>query len=258
MVESLAGKTALVTGGTKGIGEAIAYGLATAGVRVATTARSKPAEGMPSHIDTFISADLSTSQGCADVATAVLDAFGGIDIVIHNVGGGDAPVGPATDFDDSVWEQTLALNLLSSVRLDRALVPALQQAGGAIVHVTSLGSAMPSLVPMPYAAAKAAMNNYSKALATELGPTGVRVNRVSPGFIETAGTQAYMDEIAASAGTDRQSARQLVMEALGGIPLGRPGRPEEVADLVAFLVSDEARYITGTEVILDGGSHPFA
>lgn len=253
---NLAGKTALVTGGTKGIGEAITRRLAAAGVRVATTARSKPAGGVPAHIDRFIAADLSTSQGAEDVATEVLEAFGGIDIVVHNAGGSDAPMGPAASFSDSVWEQTLALNLLAPVRIDRVLTPALQQSKGAIVHVTSLGARLPSVVTVPYAAAKAALGNYSKALATELGSSGVRVNRIQPGFIETAGTQVFMDDIAASAGTDRQGARQTIMDALGGVPLGRPGRPEEVADLVAFLVSDEARYITGIDATIDGGSFP--
>ncbi|MFS8201665.1 SDR family oxidoreductase [Streptomyces sp. CWNU-52B] len=256
MVQNLTGKTALVTGGTKGIGEAIARHLADAGARVATTARSKPAAGVPAHIDQFITADLSTAQGADDVATAVLEAFGGIDIVVHNAGGSDAPMGSAASFSDVVWEQTLALNLLAPVRIDRALIPALRQGGGAIVHVTSLGAVLPSVVTVPYAAAKAALSNYSKALATELGSSGVRVNRVEPGFIETAGTQVFMDDMAASAGTGRQAARQMIMDALGGVPLGRPGRPEEVAELVGFLVSDAARYITGTDVAIDGGAFP--
>ncbi|MBM7443030.1 SDR family oxidoreductase [Streptomyces sp. HB132] len=255
-MENLTGKTALVTGGTKGIGEAITRRLAAAGARVATTARSKPAGGVPAHIDLFVAADLSTSRGAEDVAAAVLESFGGIDIVVHNAGGSDAPMGPAASFGDSVWEQTLALNLMAPVRIDRVLTPALQRSKGAIVHVTSLGARLPSVVTVPYAAAKAALGNYSKALATELGSSGVRVNRIQPGFIETAGTQVFMDDMAASAGTDHQAARQAIMDALGGVPLGRPGRPEEVADLVAFLVSDGARYITGIDVTIDGGSFP--
>jgi NAD(P)-dependent dehydrogenase (short-subunit alcohol dehydrogenase family) len=102
----------------------------------------------------------------------------------------------------------------------------------------------------------AALTSYSKNLSNELAPKGVRVVAVAPGFIETAAAGRLIDQLAANAGTDRETARQGLMDSLGGIPVGRPGRPEEVAELVAFLVSDRAAYITGTEITIDGGTVP--
>jgi NAD(P)-dependent dehydrogenase (short-subunit alcohol dehydrogenase family) len=257
MTAELAGKRALVTGGTKGIGAAIVLRLAEAGARVATTARRKPAAGVPAHTELFVEADLSTEAGAAEVARSVLETFGGIDVVVHNAGGADVTVGPAADFGDAEWQRILAFNLLAPVRIDRALAPGMSRQGaGAIVHVTSIAAALPRSGPMPYAAAKAALSNYSKGLATQLAPTGVRVNRVLPGFVETAGARQLMDDTARATGTDRDAAREMIMRSLGGIPLGRTGRPEDVAELVAFLASDRAAWITGAEYVIDGGTLP--
>jgi NAD(P)-dependent dehydrogenase (short-subunit alcohol dehydrogenase family) len=255
----LEGRRVLVTGGSKGIGAAIVARLAEDGARVATTARSEPPGGSPSHLARFVVADLGTEQGVQHVVASVLEVFGGVDIVVHNAGGNDAPAGPATSFDDRDWQRSLNLNLLAPVRLDRALVPYLRDGrSGAIVHITSIARTLPLTGPMPYAAAKAALSNYSKGLATQLAPSGIRVARILPGFIETEGMQTYLDGIAETADTDRDGARELVMTALGGIPMGRPGAPGDVAELVAFLVSDRASWITGVEYTIDGGTMPMA
>jgi len=128
-----------------------------------------------------------------------------------------------------------------------------------IVHVTSIQR----LLPLPeatiaYAAAKAALSNYSKALSKEVAPKGIRVLRVSPGWTETEAAIGLVSKLAAELGTDYEGGRQALMKSLGGIPIGRPAKPREVADLIGFLVSPQAASITGAEYVIDGGTTPTA
>jgi len=254
----LEGKRALVTGGTKGVGEAVVEALREAGASVLTTARSRPEK--LARADQFISADVSTAEGCAAVVEAVRDRLGGIDIIVHVVGGSSAPAGGFAVLDDDEWHTALDLNLFAAVRLDRALLPSMiEQGSGVVVHVTSIQDRMPlPEATIAYAAAKAALSNYSKALSKEVSPKGVRVVRVSPGWVETDGAVGLVKEIARQNTTDYEGARKIVMDSLGGIPLGRPAKPKEVADLVAFLASPRAGAITGTEYVIDGGTVPTA
>ena len=254
----LNGKRALVTGGTKGVGEAVVAALREAGAAVLTTARSRP-ENL-AHADQFVTADVSTAEGCGVVANAVRDRLGGIDIIVHVVGGSSAPAGGFAVLDDKEWHKALDQNLLAAVRLDRALLPSMiQQGSGVIIHITSIQRQLPlPEATIAYAAAKAALSNYSKGLSKEVSPKGVRVVRVSPGWVETDGAVGLVEEIARKNSTDYEGARKIVMDSLGGIPLGRPAKPKEVADLVAFLASPRAASITGTEYVIDGGTVPTA
>jgi NAD(P)-dependent dehydrogenase (short-subunit alcohol dehydrogenase family) len=254
----LDGRRALVTGGTKGIGEAVVAALRDAGAAVLTTARSRPEN--PAHADHFVAADVSTAEGCAIVASAVRDRLGGIDIMVHVVGGSSAPAGGFAVLDDNEWHQALDQNLFAAVRLDRALLPSMiEQGSGVIIHITSIQRQLPlPEATIAYAAAKAALSNYSKGLSKEVSPKGVRVVRVSPGWVETDGAVGLVEEIARKNATDYEGARKIVMDSLGGIPIGRPAKPREVADLVAFLASARAASITGTEYVIDGGTVPTA
>jgi len=249
-------KRALVTGGTQGIGEAVVRVLARDGVQVATTARGALPEGQSPAL--FIQADVSTERGVALVVERVSHVFGGVDILVHNVGGSSAPAGGFSVLRDEDWQRALEANLFAAVRLDRALVPGMLDRGsGAIVHVSSIQRRMPLFEStLAYAAAKAALTTYSKGLANEIGPRGVRVNTVAPGFTETAAAERMIARLGEADGTDIDGARQRLIDSLGGIPIGRPTRPEEVAELVAFLVSDRAGAIHGSEYAIDGGSVP--
>jgi NAD(P)-dependent dehydrogenase (short-subunit alcohol dehydrogenase family) len=250
------GKRALVTGGTRGMGEAIVQRLRDSGATVVTTARSTPHD-LPQP-DLFVAADLSTAEGAAKVVRAVLDRLGGVDILVNNVGGSSAPGGGFAALTDDEWQQALNSNLLAAVRLDRGLLPSmLAQGAGVIIHISSIQRRLPLFeATLAYAAAKAALSNYSKGLSNEVGPKGVRVVSVAPGFIETEAATALIDRLAANADTDRQTAREQLIQSLGGIPLGRPAWPAEVAELVAFLASDRAASITGSEYVIDGGTIP--
>ena len=245
----------LVTGGTRGIGEAIVKRFLRGGGKVITTGRSIPSGGSANGL---VQADVSTREGTDQVVKTTVARFGGLDILIHNVGGSAAPGGGALALSDDDWQQAFETNLFSAVRLDRAFLPSmLRQGSGVIIHVSSIQRTLPlHESTLPYAAAKAALTNYSKGLSKEVAPKGIRVNTVAPGYTETMAAQGMVNEIAQRTGISQDAARQQIMDSLGGIPLGRPNRPEEVAELIAFLASDRASSITGSEYVIDGGTIP--
>lgn len=254
----LEGKRAVVTGGTRGIGRAVVDRLAAAGALVVAVGRTAPESDDLRAL--FVQADLATEDGCETAVDSILAQLGGVDLLVHVAGGSGAPAGGFRSLQEQHWRDALDLNLLAAVRLDRQLVPGmLAQGAGVVVHVTSIQRQL----PLPesttaYAAAKAALSNYSKSLSKEVSGLGVRVVRVSPGWVETEAAAQMVARIARDQDISETLARDGVMQALGGIPLGRPARPGEVADLVAFLVSSRAAAITGTEYVIDGGTVPVA
>lgn len=251
----LQGKRVLVTAGTKGIGGAVVRLLQDCGASLLASARTRP-DDFPA--DQFVAADLTTTDGCDAVVAAVNERLGGVDIIIHVLGGSSAPAGGFKALGEAEWLAELNLNLFPAVRLDRALLPGmLAQKDGVIVHVTSIQGRL----PLPesttaYAAAKAALSTYSKSLSKEVSPQGVRVLRVAPGWVETEAAVALTERIARQANTDYEGGKEIIMQSLGGIPIGQPSKPEEVANLIAYLVSPRAASITGAEYVIDGGTVP--
>lgn len=249
-------KIALVTGGSKGAGKAIADRLVKAGATVIITARNKPEEeNGNTH---FITADLSKAEGTQKVVDEILEKFGRLDILVNNMGGSETPGGGFAVLSDEDWESSFQTNLLAPVRLDRGFLPGMiSQGNGVIIHIASIQAKLPLYdSTLPYAAAKAALVNYSKSLSNEVSPKGVRVLTVSPGWIMTTASSRMMERIAESSGITTEQAEKSVMDALGGIPFGRAAWPQEVAELVGFLVSPRAAYLTGTEYVIDGGTIP--
>lgn len=250
-----AGKRVLISGGTKGLGRATVDRFLAGGARVITSARGalEPIDGVE-----FVQADLTTAEGGEALAKAAIDRLGGVDILAHVLGGSTTPGGGFVMLTDDYWLSELNLNLLAAVRLDRLLIPQMIARGaGAVVHVTSIQS----VLPLPdattaYAAAKAALRTYSKSISKELGPKGVRVNAVSPGWIMTEGTDVFLKRLQDANGGMLEDARQLVLKGLGGISIGRGAEPLEVAEAIAFLASDRASSIHGAELVVDGGTVP--
>jgi NAD(P)-dependent dehydrogenase (short-subunit alcohol dehydrogenase family) len=252
---NLTGKTAVVTGASRGIGLAVVRTLIGEGVRVVGAARTitpelKESGAVPVRVD------LATPDGGHHLAERARAELGGIDVLVNNVGGGDAFA--LTGFlgtDDETWHRTLDVNFFSAVRVTRAALPSLLERGGSVVNVSSIGARMPAAGPVDYNVAKAALTALGRALAEEFGPRGVRVNTVSPGPVRTAIWEApdsFGAQLAAANGADHAEFLDRAADFMG-MTTGRLTEPEEVAAVVAFLASDHARSVVGADYRVDGG-----
>jgi NAD(P)-dependent dehydrogenase (short-subunit alcohol dehydrogenase family) len=253
----LDGSVAVVTGASKGIGLAITRALAGEGVYVFAGARSSNEQ-----LDELaeqgsvqpVLVDLGTATGPGDLVAAALDR-GPVDILVNNVGQVSPRLNGFLMVTEDQWLRSINLNLMAAVRTTRAALPSMLAAGrGTIVTTSSVNAFLPDPSVIDYSAAKAALTNFSKALSKEVGPSGIRVNTISPGPV---GTDLWLGEHGVAAAVGRASGRDpeaVAQEAAGQSVTGRFTRPEEVAALVLMLASDRtAGNITGSDFVVDGG-----
>ena len=255
----LAGKVAVVTGASQGIGRAIAHALGAEGADLVLTARRQEQlddvarevekAGVQAHV---VAADVTDPQAARTILAVTLDRFGRVDVVVNNAGKGSPK--PMLDLTDEDWQHSFDLNFMSAVRVALAAVPhMLEHGGGRIVNISSRAGREPDPYFAPYAAAKAAMINFTKALSNAFAGQGVLSNCVVPGLVRTPAIDDAAERSASATGKSVAEVMELSIKKRG-IPIGRIGEPEEIAALVTFLASDQARWITGSTFTIDGGT----
>ena len=253
----LTGRSAIVTGASRGIGLAVTRGLVAEGARVTVGARKSSAE-LAELVGTgmvrVVEVDLADPGGPARLVAAAGDR---IDILVNNVGAAPARPGGFAEITDEDWQASLTLDLMAAVRTIRAALPVMIAAGsGAIVNISSVNASLPDPGVMDYSAAKAALANFSKSLSKEVGRNGIRVNTVSPGPVAT---DLWLGDHGVAATVSRATgarAEDVQDEAAHQSVTGRFTRPEEVADLVVILASDRTANVTGADITIDGGLIP--
>lgn len=246
----LKGKRALITGGSRGIGRAIAMALVREGASVCISARGEEVllrtadelREAGGQVATVV-ADVTSSAGCAAVVDAAVNAFGGLDLLVNNVGGsmGSGAFDKATE---EQWTQVVNANLMSAVWTSQHALPHLKEGGGAIVHINSI-CGREYCTSSPYTAAKAAMTGLTKEMAIGLAKHRIRVNGVAPGSVMFPGGSWDKRRI-----ENPERIEKMIQTEL---PWGRFGKPEEIAEVVVFLCSDRASWVTGATIPVDGG-----
>jgi 3-oxoacyl-[acyl-carrier protein] reductase len=254
----LRGKKAIVTASSQGIGKACALELAREGADVLMCARGEAAlEAAREEVAragggraVAVRADLSEPRDIDAVIAAAVREFGTVNVLVTNAGG--PPSGRFEEFDDEAWAKAVALNLLSVVRLNRAVIPVMRRTGGgSIVNLASISVKEPIRGLVLSNAVRAGVAGLSKTLATELGPDGIRVNVVCPGY---TATDRMTELMAARAGREGKPYEEIARSFHKSVPLGRFAEPSDIARMVAFLASDAAAYVTGVTVQVDGGA----
>ena len=253
----LKGNVALVAAASQGLGKAVALGLAREGASIVLCARRMDVlEAVAAEIRdetgseaVAVQADLTAEDDIKQVVSTAIERFGRLDVVVNNAGG--PPPGDFTKHEDAAWYRAFELNLLSAARLVREALPYLKASGrGRIINITSVAVKQPVDGLILSNAIRAGVTGMAKTLASELGPFGITVNSIAPGRIDTERIRQLDRARAAAAGTTEQEASDYF---ISQIPLGRYGKPEELANLAVFLASDKASYITGTTIQVDGG-----
>jgi NAD(P)-dependent dehydrogenase (short-subunit alcohol dehydrogenase family) len=254
----LAGKAAVVTGGSKGIGLAVVRTLLDEGMRVVTGSRSITAELKETAAFPVV-VDLSTPDGPKRLIDEAIAELGGIDVLINNVGVGDhdrfaeGALSNIVTLPDSAWEHSFNLHFYSALRASRAALPSLIERKGVIINVSSIGARLPGVGPFDYNVSKAALNALTKVLAEQFGSEGVRVASISPGPVGTGvwtDPNGFVGILARSQGIAHEEFSKQLIDAVG-VSTGRMATPEEVARLIAFVASPNN--ITGADYLVDGG-----
>lgn len=254
----LAGRVAIVGGASQGIGFAIASVLAAEGAHLVMWARRNPALAEAAdRIRAATGAEVATVLGDvrkeADhqaVVQTAMSRFGRVDVLVNNDGA--PPLGPLMSFDDEAWDRALRQNLLSVVRLARLCIPSMQERSwGRIINITAVSAKSPIVGFGLSVATWAGLIGFAKTLSREIGKAGITVNTICPGRIDTDLSQRAFRRQAEIAGRPLE---EVTAEAMARIPVGRIGRPEEIGAVVAFLASNQASYLTGTTIQVDGGS----
>jgi NAD(P)-dependent dehydrogenase (short-subunit alcohol dehydrogenase family) len=245
-----------VTGAATGIGRATAHALARDGYALALVGRrAEPLEQLAAELrasggDAIAApADVTSSEQAAAAVGATVERFGGIDVLVNNAGVGDSA--PLLDESLERWEETLRINLTGAFLTTQLALPHLLERRGSVVNVSSINGVLAGPGWTSYCVSKAGLIMLAKCVANDYGRQGVRANAVCPGWVRTPMGDDDMDEVARAHGIDREGAYALAHREH---PLGRPAEPEEIADVIAFLASPRAAYVTGATIMVDGGT----